>query len=476
MRICGIVSEYNPFHRGHAYHIEQSRRLTGADIVVSVMSGSFVQRGEPAVFDKWTRAACAIAGGADAVIELPLLSAIQSAEGFASGGVRQLAAAGITDLCFGCETDDMELLCSIADTVADEDDDFKLQLSQRLSEGHSFARARAGAAGMPDIASLPGAILGVEYLKAIRRGFPHIAPHVVLRQGAGYHSDDINAHLPSATAIRKALAQGLTEQALAAMKADGVKRAVAFTQYPQFSCATTGSSLNELWRAARRLGLQRDFEWSVIDRWFAHPRFVEAMTETVRAGLDGFASEERDDVLIVFSAHSLPMSVVNRGDAYPAEVGATVHAVMERLGYAHEYLISYQSEVGPVPWLGPSTESVVRELGAKKRRNVLVVPVAFTSDHIETLHELDIEYGELAAEVGITKYVRAPALNDLPVFQDALAGIVAEHLRSGEPCSLQYGLRCPGCVNPQCRDIPRPVAPYKRTNVSADPKNKQYAP
>src|SRR5690606_38978870 len=123
-----------------------------------------------------------------------------------------------------------------------------------------------------------------------------------------------------------------SEDALARMKADGVRRAVAFTQYPQFSCATTGSSLNELWRAARRLGLQRDFEWSVIDRWFAHPRFVEAMTETVRAGLDGFASEERDDVLIVFSAHSLPMSVVNRGDAYPAEVGATVHAVMERLG------------------------------------------------------------------------------------------------------------------------------------------------
>ncbi len=266
-----------------------------------------------------------------------------------------------------------------------------------------------------------------------------------------------------------------SEDALARMKADGVRRAVAFTQYPQFSCATTGSSLNELWRAARRLGLQRDFEWSVIDRWFAHPRFVEAMTETVRAGLDGFASEERDDVLIVFSAHSLPMSVVNRGDAYPAEVGATVHAVMERLGYAHEYLVSYQSEVGPVPWLGPSTESVVRELGAKKRRNVLVVPVAFTSDHIETLHELDIEYGHLAAEVGIANYRRAPALNDAPLFLDALAEIVAEHLASGEACSLQYGLRCPGCINPQCRDLPNAVAPYRRTNVSPHPRNKAYA-
>ena len=266
-----------------------------------------------------------------------------------------------------------------------------------------------------------------------------------------------------------------SEDALRAMEADGVERAVAFTQYPQFSCATTGSSLNELWRAARRTGLQDAFTWSVIDRWPVHPTFIEAMTDTVRQGLEGFAPEERDDALLVFSAHSLPMSVVNRGDAYPAEIGATVHEVMERLDYGYEYLVSYQSEVGPVPWLGPSTESVIEELGAKKRRNVLVVPIAFTSDHIETLHELDIEYGELAHEAGISNYRRAPALNGLPRFQDALAEIVHEHLASGEACTRQYGLRCPGCVNPQCRNILNPVAPYRRTNVSASPKNREFA-
>ena len=265
-----------------------------------------------------------------------------------------------------------------------------------------------------------------------------------------------------------------SEDALRRMKEDGVARAVAFTQYPQFSCATTGSSLNELWRAAKKVGLAGDFEWSVIDRWPVHPTFVEAMTETVRQGLAQFSDEDREDALIVFSAHSLPMSVVNRGDAYPAEVGATTHEVMKRLGYGYEYLVSYQSEVGPVPWLGPSTESVIEELGAKKRKNVLVVPIAFTSDHIETLHELDIEYGELAHEAGIENYVRAPALNGMPRFQDALAEIVAEHLKSGEACTKQYGLRCPGCVNPQCRNILNPVAPFKRTNVSASPKNKQY--
>jgi ferrochelatase len=250
---------------------------------------------------------------------------------------------------------------------------------------------------------------------------------------------------------------------------------VAFSQYPQFSCSTTGSSLNELWRAARKIGLH-GITWSVIDRWPTHPRFIEAMTETVRHGLASFDDDERDEVVILFSAHSLPMGVINRGDAYPQEVGATVHRVMERLGFSHEYLLAYQSDVGPVPWLGPSTEQVIRDLGAKGRKRVLVVGVAFTSDHIETLHELDIEYGEVAHEVGISGFRRAPALNDLPLFQDALAEVVAEHLASGKACSRQYGLRCPGCVNPQCRNILDPVAPYRRTAVSPSPKNRLYRP
>lgn len=269
--------------------------------------------------------------------------------------------------------------------------------------------------------------------------------------------------------------QPKSEDALKAMARDGVKRAIAFTQYPQFSCSTTGSSLNELWRAARRLDLHNSFEWSVIDRWPTHPTFIAAMTETVRQGLMQFDEEDRDDVLIMFSAHSLPLDVINRGDAYPQEVGASVHEVMKRLDFSHEYLLTYQSDVGPVPWLGPSTEKVIEQLGAKKRRNVLVVGIAFTSDHIETLHELDIEYGELAHEVGIANYKRAPALNGLPLFQDALAEIVAEHLASGESCSRQYGLRCPGCVNPQCRNILNPVAPYRRTSVSISKDTKKYA-
>jgi protoporphyrin/coproporphyrin ferrochelatase len=247
--------------------------------------------------------------------------------------------------------------------------------------------------------------------------------------------------------------QPKSEDALRAMHADGVRRAVAFTQYPQFSCSTTGSSLNELWRAAERVGLRDAFDWSIIDRWPVHPGFVGAMTDTVRRGLAEFDPADRERVVLLFSAHSLPLNVIDRGDPYPQEVGATVQRVVEQLAAPNPYLLAYQSEVGPVRWLGPSTERVIRRLGARGHRHVLVVPIAFTSDHIETLSELDREYGHLARAVGITHYKRAPALNAHPSFLDAMSDIVREHLASGERHSTQYPLRCPGCVNEQCRKI-----------------------
>jgi ferrochelatase len=181
------------------------------------------------------------------------------------------------------------------------------------------------------------------------------------------------------------------------------------------------------------------------------------MTDTVRDGLDQFLPAERDKVLILFSAHSLPLDVIDRGDSYPQEVGASVQAVVERLAVSNPYLLAYQSDVGPVRWLGPSTEQVIRRLGARGQKHVLVVPIAFTSDHIETLSELDREYGDVAHEVGISHYKRAPALNDRPRFLDALAEIVCDHFESGAPHSTQYPMRCAGCSNPQCRNILNPV-------------------
>ena len=248
-----------------------------------------------------------------------------------------------------------------------------------------------------------------------------------------------------------------SEDALLAMQQDGVQRAVAFTQYPHWSCSTTGSSLNELWRAARRLGLERSFQWSVIDRWPTHPGFVTAMARSIQAGLENFDSASRDQVVLLFSAHSLPMDVVNRGDAYPQEIGASVQAIIEYLKLPNEYLLAYQSQVGPVAWLGPATEQVIHQLAAQGHRQVLVVPIAFTSDHIETLSEIDLEFAALARDAGITQFHRAPAINGDLDFQRALAEIVIAHLHTGRQSTTQYPLRCPGCPNASCREILNPV-------------------
>lgn len=219
MSICGIISEYNPFHLGHEKHIALSRGKTGADMIVCAMSGSFVQRGEPAIFDKWTRTVCALQGGADAVVELPLLYALQSAEGFASGGVSLLAAAGANSLSFGCETDDIASLMRIAERLSDESGDYKQALKQQLHKGVSFPKARMNAAfpGESDEFSMPNAILGIEYIKAILKCKPDITPYAVKREGAGYHSTDIAEALPSATAVRKAIAENDPAPAFAAM-------------------------------------------------------------------------------------------------------------------------------------------------------------------------------------------------------------------------------------------------------------------
>ncbi|XP_008422816.1 ferrochelatase, mitochondrial [Poecilia reticulata] len=147
----------------------------------------------------------------------------------------------------------------------------------------------------------------------------------------------------------------------------------------------------------------------------------------------------------------LCLQVVNRGDPYPQEVGATVQRVMERLGHCNPYRLVWQSRVGPMQWLGPQTDEVIKGLSERGKKNILLVPIAFTSDHIETLHELDIEYAQvLAEECGVENIRRAESLNGNPLFMKALADLVQSHLKSNEPCSRQLTLRCPLCTNPTC--------------------------
>ncbi|KZT08315.1 ferrochelatase [Laetiporus sulphureus 93-53] len=248
-------------------------------------------------------------------------------------------------------------------------------------------------------------------------------------------------------------AKPLTEETARQMKADGVKRAVAFTQYPQYSCSTTGSSLNELYRRGKA-GEFGDVEWSVIDRWGMHPGFVEAVAQNIERALAKFPESKRSETVLLFSAHSLPMSVVNRGDPYVLEVSASVSAVMDRLKHSHPYRLVWQSQVGPSAWLGMQTGKALEGLARLGHKQVVLVPIAFTSDHIETLYELDLEYTKEAQEHGIEVH-RAESLNESPVFIRALADLAAAHLadvgvgRAGYT-SVQMGLRCPGCTNATC--------------------------
>ncbi|KAF8574118.1 ferrochelatase [Ramaria rubella] len=246
-------------------------------------------------------------------------------------------------------------------------------------------------------------------------------------------------------------AEPLTEKLGEEMRADGVRRAVAFTQYPQYSCSTTGSSLNEVWRRAKG-GAWGDVEWSVIDRWGTHPGFVDAVARNIEAALAKFPPDRRANAVLLFSAHSLPMSVVNRGDPYILEVSATVAAVMQRLRHSHAYRLVWQSQVGPSAWMGMQTSKALEGLARLGKKEVVLVPIAFTSDHIETLYELDLEYGKEAKELGMEVH-RSESLNESPVFIRALADIAAQHLKelgTMGRTSTQLGLRCPGCTNETC--------------------------
>ncbi len=214
MNIVGIIAEYNPFHQGHAFHLEQARRLSKADYVIVAMSGSYVQRGVPAMFDKYTRAKAALLSGADLILELPLHIATASAEYFACGAVRLLSDTGVvTDLCFGSECGMLPPLADIAKLLSEEPASYQKALKQALRLGKTYPKARAQALGQcgfskipPDLLDSPNNLLAVEYLKALQKLPSTIRPHTLKRTGVSYHGQQLSSQTAaSATGIRQAL-------------------------------------------------------------------------------------------------------------------------------------------------------------------------------------------------------------------------------------------------------------------------------
>ncbi|TRY69533.1 hypothetical protein TCAL_12886 [Tigriopus californicus] len=245
-------------------------------------------------------------------------------------------------------------------------------------------------------------------------------------------------------------ANPLTEDTLDEMESDGLERAVAFSQYPQYSCTTSGSSMTAIYQHYAK-GSPSKLNWSVIDRWSTHPKLIRTFAENVKKELATFPEEKRNEVVILFSAHSIPQYVMNRGDPYPAEIGASVQLVMQELGWSNPFRLVWQSKVGPLPWLEPGTENSIKALVKRGHKNLLLVPIAFVSDHIETLHELDIEYAhDIGKEVGAERIARCAAPNDHPMFIEAITDIVDKHLNEGPRVNPQLLLRCPMCTNGNC--------------------------
>ena len=220
MHVTGLITEYNPFHNGHLFHLKKARETAGADYTAVVMSGSFVQRGAPAVFDKYSRTRAALLSGADLVFEMPAPFSTASAREFASYAVALFTALGAVDsICFGSECGEIEPILRAARLLNEESEPFKKRLQDFLKEGKTFPEARSAAlaeegAEEAKLLSSPNNILGVEYCQAVLRQRSPLSCFTIKREGNGYHDPSLNGALGSALAVRQALQSGTDVQAL----------------------------------------------------------------------------------------------------------------------------------------------------------------------------------------------------------------------------------------------------------------------
>lgn len=241
-----------------------------------------------------------------------------------------------------------------------------------------------------------------------------------------------------------------SEEAAAQMEEDGVDRVVLLPLYPQYSKTTTGSSL-VYWNELGEAGEIPEWPTTEVKEYAAHPKYVQALSERIDEGLQRFPQEVRDEVELVFSAHGTPLKEMKeRGDPYCCLIHSTVDRVMKLREGDRPFHVAFQSKVGPGEWLTPSTPDKVEELAESGRDSVLLVPVAFVTDHIETAFELDIELREEAEEFGIEHFEVTSGLNCHPLFIQALTEVTAAQLRIGTDGEEGSG----GNGRPEAVDLP----------------------
>lgn len=218
-----------------------------------------------------------------------------------------------------------------------------------------------------------------------------------------------------------------TEEAVAQIQRDGIENLVILPLYPQFSISTSGSSFRLLEKIWEQNPALKSIDYTVIRSWYDRPGYLRAMADLIAESLRG--TDNPEGVHLFFSAHGVPVSYVEEGgDPYQREIEDCTRKIVETLNRPNAHTLAYQSRVGPVEWLKPYTEDAIPELAAQGVQELLVVPISFVSEHIETLQEIDMEYRELAEHSGIKRFYRVPALNTHPVFIEDLADLVMESL------------------------------------------------
>lgn len=239
---------------------------------------------------------------------------------------------------------------------------------------------------------------------------------------------ELNKSIPAKVFIAMRYWKPFTEEAITEVEKYGPDKIILLPLYPQYSTATTGSSLKEWNKFAKSSERLSNIPTVLIEKYHLNETYIRAFVERINEGLKRFPAEKVDSVTILFSAHGTPVKLVKEGDPYSIHIKETVDRVAAAGGFKQPWSLCFQSKVGPQKWLTPSTPDVIEENAAKGVKNLLMVPIAFTSDHLETLFELNIEYRHLAGEKGIEKYEVTEGLNDSATFIKALEELVLDQV------------------------------------------------
>lgn len=297
----------------------------------------------------------------------------------------------------------------------------------------------------PDIINFPGSFLFREWLAKLISSKRHPRIQEQYKQIGGKSplkeytlgqakllEEKLNERFPAKVYAAMRYWHPFTEETLDELEKEGITKVILLPLYPQYSKATTVSSVKEWKKQLEKRGNPNKIEWSLIESYYDYPPYIDAFVERVNEGLQKFPAEKRADVHLLFSAHGTPMKLVKEGDPYSDHIRKTVELVMKQGAFKQNHSLCWQSKVGPQKWLTPSTPDMIEEQAAKGEKLMLAIPIAFASDHLETLFEVGIEFKHLAKEAGVEQFEVTEGLNYSPKFIDALAQLVFQKANSFE--------------------------------------------